>query len=141
MWADWLRGVSDKMTSSRQEVERVRQARCLLERMRARLMRPTLEALNACSVDLDQAVECLRQLDVSLQSPIWTGLTRRRVEAEVVALRQALRSVEALLKNAGKFYSGLSRLLAPDEAPPNYTAAGSPGPPAQAAEGSVVLHG
>jgi hypothetical protein len=129
------------MSNGRQEIERVRQARCLLERMRARLLRPTLEALDASATDLDLAVECLRQLDISLSSPIWTGLVRRRIEAEVVGLRRALRSVEELLKNAGKFYAGLARLLAPDEAPANYTSAGAQAPPPQAEEGSIVLHG
>jgi hypothetical protein len=129
------------MSQGRQEIERVRQARCILERMRGRLLRPTLDALNASSVDLNLAVECLRQLDVSLQSPIWHGLARRKVETEVVALRRALRSVEELLKNAGKFYAGLARLLAPDDAPANYTACGTPGPVPNVAEGNIVLHG
>jgi hypothetical protein len=113
------------MSSGNQEVERVRQARRILERMRLRLMRPTFDSLDASAADLELAVECLRQLDVSLESPIWRGLTRRRVETEVVGLRLALRSVEELLKNAGKFYAGLARLLAPDNAPPNYTPAGT----------------
>lgn len=124
-----------------QEVARVRQARCILERMRGRLMRPTLDSLDASAKDLNQAVDCLRQLDVSLQSPIWHGLTRRKVETEVVELRQALRSVEALLKNAGKFYAGLARLLAPDEAPANYTPAGVLAAPPATPEKSLVLHG
>jgi hypothetical protein len=129
------------MSNGRQEIERVRQARCLLERMRARLLRPTLGALDASAADLDLAVQCLRELDISASSPIWNGLTRRRVEPEVLGLRRALRSVEELLKNAGKFYAGLARLLAPDEAPANYTPAGAQGPPPHAVEGSIVLHG
>jgi hypothetical protein len=129
------------MSIGSQEVERVRQARCILERMRGRLLRPTFESLDSSATDLKLAVECLQQLDLSLRSPIWQGLARRKVETEVVALRQAVRSVEELLKNAGKFYAGLARLLAPDDAPPNYTAGGASGPQAQAAAESVVLHG
>jgi hypothetical protein len=129
------------ISNGSQEVARVRQARCILERMRARLMRPTLDALDASTADLNLAVECLRQLDVSLQSPIWHGLIRRKVETEVVALRQALRTVEALLKNAGRFYAGLGRLLAPDDAPANYTSAGALASPPSAREKSVVLDG
>jgi hypothetical protein len=110
--------------------------------MRGRLLRPTFDSLDLSATDLNLAVECLRQLDVSLQSPIWHGLVRRRIETEVVALRRALQSVEELLKNAGRFYAGLARLLAPDDAPANYTASGAHGPPpAPAAEANVVLHG
>jgi hypothetical protein len=109
--------------------------------MRGRLLRPTLDSLQSSAADLNQAVACLQQLDVSLKSPIWHGLVRRNVETEVIALRHTIRSVEELLKNAGKFYAGLARLLAPDEAPANYTAAGACGPFPQVATGNVVLHG
>jgi hypothetical protein len=129
------------MSNGSQEVERVRQARCILERMRGRLLRPTFQALDSSAADLNLAVQCLQQLDVSLKSPIWQGLARRKLEREVVALRCAVRSVEELLKNAGKFYAGLARLMAPDEAPANYTAAGTSGAPSHAAAESVVLHG
>jgi|SRR5580698_10367960 hypothetical protein len=130
------------MTSNgSQEVERVRQARCILEKIRGRLLRPSFQALDASSADLNLAVECLRQLDISLKSPIWQGLTRRKLEREVVALRAAVRSVEDLLQSAGKFYAGLARLMAPDETPAHYTAAGTSGAPARAGCGRVALHG
>jgi hypothetical protein len=129
------------MSNGNQELERIRQARCILERMRGRLLRPTLDSLAASAKDLNLAVECLRQLDVSLQSPIWQGVTRRKIEAEVVALRLTLRTVEELLKNAGKFYAGLARLLAPDDAPANYTAAGAWTTAPGVADRSVSLHG
>jgi hypothetical protein len=129
------------MSNDSQEIARVRRARCILERMRDRLLRPTFDSLASSAADLNLALECLRQLDVSLKSPIWQGLTRRKIETEVVALRSAVGLVEELLKNAGKFYAGLARLMAPDEAPANYTAAGASGPPAHAAAGNVVVHG
>jgi len=129
------------MSNGRQEVERVRQARCILEKMRGRLLQPTFDSLESCAADLDLATDCLRQLDLSFKSAIWHGLTRRKLETEVVALRRAVRSVEELLKNAGKFYAGLARLMAPDEALANYTADGAHAPPPRAAEGSVALHG
>jgi hypothetical protein len=129
------------MSSGNQEVERVREARRILERMRGRLLRPSPASLQASAEDLELAVECLRELDVSLKSPIWHGLTRQRVETEVVALRLALRSVEQLLRNAGKFYYGLARLLAPDDAPPNYTAAGALGAVPHPRDQEVLLHG
>lgn len=129
------------MSHARQQIDRVRQARSILERMRNRLTHPSLEAIDACAAELNVAVECLRQLDVSSESPIWSGLTRQVIETEVVALRRSFRSVEELLRNAGKFYGGLARLLAPDEAPANYTAAGTQLPPPQAGGGSIALHG
>src|SRR5580698_8544809 len=129
------------MSNGTQEVERVRQARCILERMRGRLLRPTFDALDSSARDLNLAVECLKQLDVSLKSPIWQGLARRKIEAEVVTLRRAVRSVEELLQNAGKFYAGLARLMAPDDAPANYTAAGTTGARSLGSTGSVVIHG
>jgi hypothetical protein len=129
------------MSQSRQQIDRVRQARALLERMHRRLARPSLEAIDACAADLNVAVETLRQLDTSAESPIWQGLTRQVIEAEVVALRRSLGSVEELLRSAGKFYGGLARLLAPDEAAANYTAAGAQLPPPQPAGGNIALHG
>jgi hypothetical protein len=130
------------MTSNgSREVERVRQARCILERMRGRLLQPTFQALDSSAADLNLAVECLRQLDISLESPTWQGLALQKIETEVVALRSAVRSVEELLKNAGKFYTGLARLMAPDQAPANYTAAGTTGGGSLGSAGSVVIHG
>ena len=129
------------MSSGKEEIERVRWARCSLERMCHRLLQPNTNALDAAAADLNRAVECLRQVDLSPQSPIWHGSTRQKIEEEVVALRQALRAVEALLKNAGKFYAGLARLLAPDDGPGSYTATGALGTISHAAERGVVLHG
>jgi hypothetical protein len=97
--------------------------------------------LDSSATELNLAVECLQQLDVSLKSPIWQGLTRRNIETEVVALRCAVRSVEELLKNAGKFYAGLASLMAPDDAPPGYTATGTSGATSPARTGNVVIHG
>jgi hypothetical protein len=128
------------MSNGIQEIERIRQARRILERMRGRLLKPTFEALDASAADLNLAVDCLHQMDVSLKSSIWQGPDRRRLETEVVALRFIVRSVEELLKNAGKFYAGLGRLMAPDIAPANYTAAGTTAA-GRASTGSVVVHG
>lgn len=129
------------MSNGNQEIDRVRRTRHVLERIRGRLLRPNQEALEASASDLNLAVEFLGQVDVSLQSPIWHGATREKIEAEVVALRRTVRSVDELLKNAGKFYAGLARLLAPDDAPANYTATGALGTAAPASDRSLVLHG
>ncbi|HEX5227574.1 MAG TPA: hypothetical protein VFW44_07675 [Bryobacteraceae bacterium] len=129
------------MSNGNQEIDRVRRARHVLEKMRGRLLRPNPDALEASAADLNLAVEFLRQLDVTLQSPIWHGTIREKMEAEVVALRRTVRAVDELLKNAGKFYAGLARLLAPDEAPANYTARGGLGSAAPEPARSLVLQG
>ena len=129
------------ISNGTQEVALVRQARCILERIHGRLLQPTFASLDSSAGDLKRAVECLQQLDVRLKSPVWQGPLRQKLETEVTALRGAVRSVEELLRSAGKFYAGLARLMAPDEAPPNYTATGAKGPDAQVLAGSVALHG
>jgi hypothetical protein len=106
--------------------------------MRDRLLHPTFEALQDCAADLRLAAEYVRRLDA--ESAVWKGVQRTALEAEVTALRLSVSSVEALLTNAGKFYAGLARLLAPDPAPPNYTSAGSAGPP-PAQTSQLVIHG
>jgi hypothetical protein len=128
------------MSNGNQEIERVRRARRILERMRGRLLQPTFEAMDLSAADLNLAVDCLQQIDLSLKFALWAP-DRRKLETEVIALRHAVRSVEELLKSAGKFYAGLARLMAPDEAPANYTAAGASGAPGDVAVGSVVMHG
>jgi hypothetical protein len=129
------------MSDGSQEIAQIRQARCILERMRSRFERPSRDAWDASAEDLSLAVECLNKLDVSLKSPIWRGPARATIEMEVVALRAAVRAVEDLLKNAGKFYAGLARLLAPDDASTNYTVAGTKSAPLQLVAGSLVVHG
>lgn len=126
------------MAGERTELEDVREARRLVERIRDRLIHPSFEALEYSAADLRIATQCLRRLDVN--SPVWQGAHRKALELEVAGLRGAVRCVEALLKNAGKFYGGWARLLCGDQAPPNYTAVGSTAPvPAQS--NRLVLHG
>ena len=51
-------------------------------------------------------------------SAVWKSSQRSALEAEVVELRRGIHCVEALLVNAGKFYAGWARLLAPDSRAP-----------------------
>jgi hypothetical protein len=128
--------------NSNPEVERVRQARIAMERIRARLLKPDFQAIESCARDLASASESLRRIDTGFRSPVWQGAVRQRMETEVTALRAVIRSVEELLKNAGRFYAGLARLMSPDNAPGNYTAAGTnEAPPLETNEKTLVLHG
>jgi hypothetical protein len=126
------------MANEKPELVRIREARLFIDRMRGRLLHPSFESLAECAADLGLAVECIRRLDAKL--PAWQGVQRRALEAEVVGLRRDIRCVEALLTNAGKFYAGWARLLAPDPAPPNYTSSGSSSPPSAKAS-TLVMHG
>ena len=120
------------------ELVRIREARQIIDRMRDRLLRPSFESLAECATDLRWAVECIRRLDAKL--PVWRGVQRKALEAEVIGLWRDIRVVEALFTNAGEFYAGLARLLASDQAPPNYTPAGSIGAaPLEASK--LVIHG
>jgi hypothetical protein len=126
------------MAAEKSELVRIREARQLIDRMRDRLLRPSFESLAGCAMDLRLAVECIRRLDAKL--PIWRGMQRKALEAEVIGLRRDIQFVEALLTNAGKFYAGWARLLASDQAPPNYTPSGSIGAAAVKAC-QLVIHG
>jgi hypothetical protein len=126
------------MPAEASELARIREARRIVERMWDRLLHPTFESVEDSAADLSQAAECIRRLDTT--SPAWQGKQRQALEAEVIGLRRAIGSVQALLVNAGKFYAGWARLLASDQAPPNYDSAGSVRLiPAEA--GKLVIHG
>jgi hypothetical protein len=126
------------MRGERAEMADIREARRMIERMRDRLLHPTFAAIESCAADLGRAVDCIRRLDAG--SAAWQGSGRCGLEAEVIALRRGVHVVEALLTNAGKFYGGWARLLSPDQAPPNYTAAGESFE-AAAQTHKLVLHG
>jgi hypothetical protein len=126
------------MLGEKPEIVRIREARQIILRMRERLLRPSFESLAECAMDLRLALECIRRLDAKL--PVWQGVQRKALEAEVIGLRGDIRTVEALLANAGKFYAGWVRLLASDQAPPNYTPSGFIGAaPPEASK--LVIHG
>lgn len=129
------------MSNASKEIERVRQARSILERMRERLSRPVRDTIDLSASDLDLVAELLRKIDVSVKSPIWHPAARQRIEPEVIALRATIRSVEPLLRGAARFYGGLASLMAPDEAPANYNAAGMAGASNRTGKGSVELRG
>ena len=128
------------MSRNGQEIKRVRQARRILERMRSRLLRPNFDSLSQSASDLGVAVECLEQLDLSRNSNIWRTATRAHIESEVTELRRVVQAVEDLLNNAGRLYAGMAQLLAPDQAPANYTATGT-NPGAPVTGGSVEVRG
>jgi len=112
-----------------------------LEKVRIRLLRPTVEALDRGAADLSAAVECLRQLETSLTQAGRVG-ARQALELEMANLRRELRCVQELVAGAGKFHAAWGRLMAAaDEGTGNYTAGGDSAALQQVESGRVMLHG
>ena len=128
------------MQDARTELNRVKQARRIVEKVRGRLMHPTIQAMDRGAAELSAAAECLANLESALRRSgrelHWPG-----VEAELARLRLEMRNVQQLVEGAGRFYVGWARLIAPDQAPANYAANGRVEQPAPVAAGEVVLHG
>jgi hypothetical protein len=126
------------------ELQKIKTARCSLQKFRSKLVRPSVGALESGSADLMVAVECLSQLE-----PILASRGRRSASLqqslglEVASLRRELQQVNALMDGAGKFYEGWARLLssASDDATANYTANGKPGTPVFNDSNNEVIHG
>lgn len=126
------------------ELDKARQARRSLEKVRVKLLSPTIQAMDSSASDLGVAVACLKTLEVSFTSgqrltPEW----RRLLELEMAGLRRELQAVNVLLENAGKFYQGWARLISSgvDDAPANYSVQGLPIPPAPVCSSKVVAIG
>jgi hypothetical protein len=129
------------MQDGKAELNRVREARRLVEKVRGRLMHPTIDAMDRGAAELSAAVESLAGLETALAGSAgrtrpWPGW-----EPEVARLRREVRNVQQLLAGAGKFYAGWARLLAPDQAPANYTANGKAEQQISIDAGKVALHG
>lgn len=123
------------------ELEQARQARRILERVGARLLQPTVDALDGGAVDLGLAVECLQRLETALTRGGRNEAVRRALEPEIADLGRELRRVQALVAGAGYFHAGWGRLMATaDDATSNYTAAGEAAR-AASESGRVVMHG
>jgi hypothetical protein len=126
------------------ELDKARQARRSLEKVRLKLLSPTIRALDSSASDLGVAIDCLEHLETDIASgqrraPGW----RRGLELEIGGLRRELREVNALMAGAGKFYEGWARLVSSgaDDGPANYTARGEPSSPIPIQSGKVVAIG
>ena len=125
------------------ELDKAKQARRSLEKVRLKLLTPSIQALDGSTSELGLAVECLKTLEVGFAAgrrltPEW----RRLLEVEMMGLRRELTEVNALLQGAGKFFQGWARLVATaDDAPANYGIAGKPVPPLPDRSAKVVAIG
>ena len=127
-----------------EELEQIRQARANLQKVRAKLVRPSPATLESSAADLMMAVNHLHRM-----APLLPMRDRSRMGAEhalrleVAGLRRELLQLNALLKGAGQFYEGWARLLSSttDDSVANYTAGGKPANPAPCESRNLVLHG
>ena len=126
-------------------VDKAKQARRSLEKVRLKLLSPTIQAMDGSASELGVAVECLQKLEANFCSGQRLALPGRRLlEFEMAGLRRELREVSTLLESAGKFYEGWARLVSTgiDDAPAHYTIQGMPIPlPTPLRSGKVVAIG
>lgn len=96
------------------EVESARQARRSIGLIRQKLLNPTPEVLEACAPHLRTAIDALDHVQQVLAKPDSRSETSRTtLQIEMAQLRRELSQVNALLKNAARFYSGMARFLVP----------------------------
>lgn len=131
------------ISDTKWELDKAKEARRSLEKVRLKLLSPSLQAMDSSASELGVAVDCLKTLEVGFISgrrltPEW----RRLLEQEMMGLRCELREVNALLQGAGKFYQGWARLVATgDDAQANYGVAGKPIPAVHPQSSKVVAIG
>ena len=124
------------------ELEKVMQARRSLEKVRRKLLRPTVKSLDSSASDLMTAVDSLRLLESDLTSRDGFGAgSARALELEISAMRRELQNVTVLFESAGKFHQGWARLVSSmvDDTV-NYGADGKSGPPIPIDSARLVLH-
>ena len=118
------------------------QARRSLEKVRRKLLRPTVKSLEGSASDLMAAVESLRQLEFNMTSRDRGGPgSERALAVEISSMRRELENVTVLFESAGKFHLGWARLassIVDDDA--NYSANGKSGQPIPIDSAKLVLH-
>ena len=126
------------------ELGKAKQARRSLEKVRRRLLNPTIQALDASAVDLGHAIDCMKELEkVCAAGRGWPPGWRRTLELEITGLRQELKAVSVLAAGAGKFMEGWARLISSpvDDGPVNYTNRGVPAEVVPINSKRLVVHG
>ena len=126
------------------ELESVKQVRRSLERVRMKLLRPTVETLDSSAWDLMAAVDSLRRLESDLAKHGWRGAgSEHALGVEVSAMRRDLQDVTWLLESAGKFHEGWARLASTviEGTAANYGAEGKFRSPLPINSARLVVHG
>lgn len=125
------------------DLQKIAQARGQVERVRRKLGDPTPDAMDACAVELSQAVENLRQVETRLQSSPGGRQPSRVLYLEIAKLAHELQQVNALMGGAARFFEGWARLASAGaaETPPGYDSSGKVRPARTRQAGRLVLHG
>jgi hypothetical protein len=125
------------------QVEKAREAQRRMQKVCDRLLRPGVEAFDACAADLGGALECLGSLEMQLRSSASDRSGRQTLAFEIARLGCTVRNAQALLEAAGRFHAGLARLIdtSPEETGTAYTAGGKSRPPISIDRGRVAIHG
>ena len=132
------------MSNVKAELEQIRTVRRSLEKLRLKLLRPTVAGLESGLADLVTGLECLKRLEPVLAlRDRRSGYHEQDLALEVAGLRRELQQINALMDAAGKFYEGWSRLLsAADDGAANYTPKGKTVVPISPQSNNlVVMHG
>lgn len=123
-------------------LQHARDAHRALEKVRRRLLQPSVQALDASTADLNDVVQCLERLQISLSQDRRPAPLVALVAPEIQRLRTELRAVATLVGAAGRFYAGWSRLInAVDQESPNYSSGGQSPAPIPIDTARVVMHG
>ncbi len=134
----------DNTVDAKWELDKARQARRSLAKVRLKLLSPTIQTMDSSARELGVAVECLSRLEAGLRSGRrLTPGGRRLLALEMGTLRGELREVSALFESVGKFYEGWARLVGTsgDDAPAHYSMQGVAIPAAAVRSSKVVAIG
>ena len=121
------------MNSTVRDIEEAGQR---VEAIRRRMLRPTPETLDTCQADLGSAIAAMHRVESALRC---NPTTQPDAPAELDRFRRNLAQVNALMRNAARFYSGWARLISPREDAANYTPSGKAA--VAGLETKMVLHG
>ena len=123
------------------DLDKARQARRCLEKVRRRLVAPSVRALVASARDLADAANLLTELEQTIRSGARRMGVRRALELEMDGLRRDLKQVTELAEGAGRFLEGWARLISADSGPANYTMRGEPCEVIPIQSKRLVVHG
>ena len=93
------------------QLKAARRARKGIDIVRRHLLKPAPDALQACSMPLQDAIGCLESLEGELRASGHGGSNAHLLRNEILSLRRELLTVTTLLKAAGAFYQGYGGLL------------------------------
>jgi hypothetical protein len=97
------------------EIEAAKQARRIIGLVRRKLLNPTPQVLESCAPHLRTAIQSMEHLQKLIGGPatLATVAARGDLRAEVRELGRELAQINALMRGAAQYYSGLATFLLP----------------------------